>query len=172
MEHEEDDELLYGGADEEKESDEEKEEVSEESEKEEDVADDNSSVSGVTDIDDDDEEELIEEEDMPIPRVGIKNQLKKEIIYIDPENRKTRNILSSYELTEIISIRATQIEEHGRAFVPYADLTDAILIARRELQEGKCPLILRRCVGRETTPAGTIREFIELWDVNKMVFTF
>lgn len=83
-----------------------------------------------------------------------------EKIRVPDDERKTSEYLTDYEITEIISIRATQISKNNDAFVD-TDHDNAIDIAKAELLARKCPLILVREVGKN---------YVEHWLPNEMVF--
>ena len=95
------------------------------------------------------------------------NSLHKEIIIVDPEKRKTSNIMTNYELTEAITIRASQLQKRFIPLTNVEGLTDAKDMAIKELKDGKSPLFLRRKVG-EVTKNGKTTEYYEYWDVNVM----
>lgn len=69
------------------------------------------------------------------------------IIIIDKEKRKSLPILTKYEITRIISIRSSQIENGSEPCI-YIENTEIknnpIKIAKLELLMGESPLILRR----------------------------
>jgi DNA-directed RNA polymerase subunit K/omega len=93
-----------------------------------------------------------------------------DVIVISPENRRTSNRLSKYEMTEIVSIRAQQIAEYNNPMIDIGILDDPIEIAKKELMMRKCPLMLRRVVGEKEVD-GLIHQFCEDWDPNTMTFT-
>lgn len=123
-----------------------------------------------------DEEEVLDEIDDVVeesaeenaaePEAKIKYKHKK-IIIIRPENRRTSHHMTQCEITEIISIRASQIAKKNQAFVDIENMTDPVKIATKELLSNMCPYILRRKVG-EIVENGQIVEYIEFWDVNTM----
>jgi len=120
-------------------------------------------------LDDNAEEEIEPPEDTPS---GTFNQPHKNIVIVDPEKRKTSHVINKTELTELTSIRASQIASNGTAFVDTTGLTDPIAMAQKEVNEGKCPMILRRKVGSVVALDGKLTEYVEYWDVNKMVKPF
>lgn len=94
----------------------------------------------------------------------------REIIVVAPEHRRTSNVLSLFEMTEIVSIRSTQIAHHSTTMLDdIAGLTDPIAIAKRELMMRRCPLVLRRRVGQKTV-AGETQDYYEYWNPNEMQF--
>ena len=141
-----------------------------------DIPEDENRSASVRADDTDDEasgaESAIEEEaqadviDESVPRYS------KEIVVVAPENRITSHILSKFEMTELISIRATQIAEHGKCMVNVEGLDDPIKKAEEELRARKCPLVLRRYLGDMKNPeTGEMESYYEFWDPNSMVFS-
>jgi hypothetical protein len=112
------------------------------------------------------EEQEFEEK---IPRT--ENTLHKEVIIVDPEKRQTSNVLTEFELTEAIAIRATQIEERNMSTTNVDGLDSAQKMAEKEIKDGRCPLVLRRKVGEKVVKDGDrakLTEYIEFWDINTM----
>lgn len=99
--------------------------------------------------------------------IGSENTIHKDIIIIDPNRRRTSNVMTEYELTEAISIRSTQIEQRNIVLTDVTGLDNAEDMAKKEINDGKCPLILRRKVG-EIRKNGKLTEYYEYWDVNTM----
>jgi len=92
----------------------------------------------------------VEPEETPLPMATERlEDTRGKNIYVAPrEEWITSDMLSEYEMTELISIRASQIErDPSTAMCDIGDLDDCIKIAQRELMERKCPLIVRRVVG-------------------------
>lgn len=95
-----------------------------------------------------------------------------EIKVVKPEDHLTPNILSQYEMTEIISIRSTQIAKTGVCTVKIDGLDDPILMAKRELIQRKCPLRCRRYVGKKKDPrTGRLCDYYEFISVNDCQFS-
>lgn len=95
------------------------------------------------------------------------NQLHKRTIIVPPAERRTSNLLTRIEFTELINIRGLQIAQNPIVLTDVAGLTDPIEMAEKELRDKKCPVILSRKVGEETRGGETI-EYVEHWDVNDM----
>lgn len=115
------------------------------------------------------EEEIEEEEPVDLKSVSNYN---KEIIIVKPENCRTSDILSKYEMTELVSIRATQISQFNNCMVDTTGLDDPIKQAQRELMLRMTPLTLRRHVGdvrNKTTKE--MESFYEMRDPNTMVYS-
>jgi hypothetical protein len=97
-----------------------------------------------------DSDDEIEPGETPLPAATDRlEETHGRNIYVAPrEEWITSDLLSEYEMTELVSIRASQIErDPSTAMCDIGDLDDCILIAQRELMERKCPLIVRRVVG-------------------------
>ena len=86
------------------------------------------------------------------------------------EARVTLNRLSIYESAKLVAVRTQQIDNGGPYFtdltMPDGTMLDkASHIAAKELNEGQCPLLLRRPIG-SVSPAG--QQYYEEWDPNSM----
>ena len=81
------------------------------------------------------------------------------ITYVLPENRRTSEILTKFECTEIISTRAVQIEQGGTCFTNTDLLSDPLQMARKELMDKKCPLDVIRAITNDV---------FERWHANEM----
>lgn len=109
-----------------------------------------------------------EEEPVDLKKVSNHN---KEIIVIKPENRRTSNVMSKFEMTEHNSIRATQIAQYNNCMVDITGLDDPVKMAKRELMMRKSPLVLRRHVGERKNGKGEWESFYEYWSPNEMTFS-
>lgn len=88
-----------------------------------------------------------------------------------PQNqRRTPAIMSKAEMTEAISIRATQIAEHNNCFVDTAGLDDPVKMAKRELMMRMCPLIIERFIGYKKSADNVMVAYYEYWSPNEMIF--
>lgn len=127
---------------------------------------------GMSDISDaDDNEELGNENDEDIPDLEEAKEesslkytpvIRQQIVYVHPNNRKTSEVITPFEYSEITSIRAVQIEKGGTCWTDTGELTDPIKMAEKELRDRRCPLKLER---RLTD------DIYEVWDVNKMALS-
>jgi hypothetical protein len=127
-----------------------------------DVANTKQHVDTVVDLEDQDQElEVVHKEKEPIRK-------DYKIIVVKKENRITSDLMSAEEMTEAISERIRQLEKESIAFVDVSDLSDPASIAKREIMQRKCPLILRRCIGYTLDENGTQTSYYEYWDVNEM----
>lgn len=94
----------------------------------------------------------------------------KEIVIIAPEDRRTSNVMSKFEMTEYVSIRTMQIAQYNNCMVDIGGLTNPSDMAWRELAMRKCPLMLRRKVG-EKNVNGEMISYYEDWNPAEMTFT-
>ena len=107
------------------------------------------------------------ETDYQLPKDDLKQntiydyapQVNKTLIEVAPENRRTSEVMTIYEYTEIISTRTKQIESGGVCFTDTGDEEDPIKMAEKELRDKRCPLMIIRHI----TPI-----IVERWDVNEM----
>jgi len=108
-------------------------------------------------------EEDVEEDailpDIPKPATSMVAQ----VIRVPRDERRTSARMSLAEYSSLVSARTNQIEAYGRSFSS-AKHMDAAKLARAELLERKCPLLLVRAVG---TRGGNSYE--EVWDPNEMI---
>jgi DNA-directed RNA polymerase I, II, and III subunit RPABC2 len=95
----------------------------------------------------------------------------KEIVVVDTENRQTSDVMSKFEMTECVSIRAVQIARFNNCMVDITGLTDPVLMAKRELMMRKVPLTLRRYVGETENSKGEFESYYEYWNPNEMIFS-
>lgn len=83
---------------------------------------------------------------------------------IDDPRHTTLPILTKYEYTRILGVRANQVEQGAALFVTVPDtLIDSYLIAKEELHQKKLPFIIKRPI-----PNGTI-EYWKLEDLEILV---
>lgn len=75
-------------------------------------------------------------------------QLVKKSVIVKPEDRRTSSLLSEYEYTQIICMRAEQILKHNNPFVD-TDETDPVKIAKLEIEQKRCPIRILREVGEK-----------------------
>lgn len=116
------------------------------------------------------EEENVDEQ--PIPNVEVVDETSShvaEIIIVKKENRCTSEVLSKYEITEIISVRAEQIARNNNPLVDVSDLTNPIDMAQREFMARRTPLIVRRYVGMREVD-GKMMKHYEDWNVREMSY--
>jgi DNA-directed RNA polymerase subunit K/omega len=116
----------------------------------------------------DDEVDVVDEK-IDLSKISDYN---KEIVAVKPENHCTSNILSRYEMAEIISIRATQISQHNNCCVDITGLDNPTDMAKRELMMRMNPLVLRRHVGDlKNAKTGNVESYYEMKNPNEMQFS-
>lgn len=97
---------------------------------------------------DDEYEDVPELEELDIDTPHEKHEYKpqhtKEIIFLDPSEYVTSEIMTPSEYSYATSIRAKQIENDGVIFTDTGHLTDPIQIAEKEIADRKCPLSVIR----------------------------
>lgn len=128
------------------------------------MADDTKSeVTEITETDDAEEEldlpELEHVSDALKERYEFTPQLFDEIVYRRPEDRVTSEVMSKFEYTEAISIRAQQLQKGGKPFTDVGELTDPLEIAEKEIKDKRCPLDVVRMI---TDKIG------EKWHINEL----
>lgn len=82
----------------------------------------------------------------------------KNMIVVPADHRKTSEMLTEYEYTEVISHRAKQIENNSPVYIDIGNETDPVIMAEKEIKARKCPLAIRRELN------GLV---CEIWDVNE-----
>ena len=78
---------------------------------------------------------------------------------VPDDKRITSSTMTMFEVTEVLGIRRAQIENGGRVFTDVTGLTSPEDMAIKELYDRKCPLKIKRKVGKFTQ---------EVWKCNKM----
>lgn len=86
-------------------------------------------------------------------------KVQHEIVFVHPDNRITSEVNTLFEIGEIMSTRAKQIENGGTCFTDVGELSDPLAMAKKELLDKRCPLD----VIREITD-----KVYERWHVNEM----
>lgn len=119
-------------------------------------------------------EETGEDSDEPIENdTDIKSvsEFIQEVIVVKPENRRTSNIMSKFEMTNHIAIRAVQIAKYNNCMVDITGLSSPDMMAKRELMMRQSPLTLRRMVGKlRNKKTGKMEVYYEYWNPNEMMF--
>ena len=105
-----------------------------------------------------------EVDDIPIVRDDVDSsnpEYHRKINITPPNMRITSEIMTLFEFSEVIGIRATQIEKGSPVFVDLTGLTDPRDMATKELLQRRCPLkIVRKINAHEQ----------EEWSCNEMGF--
>jgi DNA-directed RNA polymerase subunit K/omega len=128
------------------------------------VASDTESVVDDTDADADADAE--DGDDVYEPP-STETEYSRNIIVIPDAERRTSNVISKFELTEVISVRTEQIARYANCLVDTAGLSDPRQQAIREFNERKTPLKIRRQLG-ERVINGRIYQCVELWSPGEM----
>lgn len=96
-------------------------------------------------------------------------------VIITENDRKTSSKITRFEITQLIGIRATHINNNAPIYVkiPTSSGISARDIAILELKQRRCPLLIRRPYGQpiiNKTDNGFIEriEYYEEWDPNEM----
>ena len=87
-------------------------------------------------------------------------EVEKIIKFKLPEERVTSEIMTSYEYTQVISIRASQIEKGSKIFIKNYSDENPIEIAKKEIEQKKSPMMITRFLTEELG---------EIWAVNEMI---
>ncbi len=78
---------------------------------------------------------------------------------VQSDDKITSNILTIYELVELISIRGSQIANGSYVFTDIVGLSEPTEMAKKEIMDNKCPLYIKRHIGLDR---------YELWSPNLM----
>jgi DNA-directed RNA polymerase subunit K/omega len=96
-------------------------------------------------------------------RYEYKPMIRSEIIYLHPSNYITSEVMTKFEYCEIISIRSKQIENGSMPFTDVGNITNPIEIAKKEIEDKKCPLDIIRMLTDKVA---------EKWSVNDMAIPY
>ena len=91
------------------------------------------------------------------------NEIHKEIIIVPSQYRKTSEVITKFEFTDVTSNRAKQIENGSKIFVDIGDESDPVIMAEMEIKMKQCPLAIRRLISNNIA---------EVWDVNEMIIPY
>lgn len=113
----------------------------------------------------DDDEDDEDDEPAPMkakPHQHVYHQIpdSSEIKIVAPANRITSEYMTIYEYSMVIGTRATHISEGSVLYTDPQGLYDPRDIAKKEINENKCPL----SITRKVSPT-----MIEVWEVNEMI---
>ena len=78
---------------------------------------------------------------------------------VQSDDKITSNILTIYEMVELISIRGSQIANGSYVFTDITGITEPTEMAKKEIMDNKCPLYIKRHIGLDR---------YELWSPNLM----
>jgi DNA-directed RNA polymerase subunit K/omega len=88
------------------------------------------------------------------------NEIHREVIITPSNYRKTSEIMTKFEFTEVVSHRAKQIENGGKIYTDVFDEGNPIKMAEMEIRMRRCPLAIRRLLSHNLA---------EIWEVNEMI---
>jgi DNA-directed RNA polymerase I, II, and III subunit RPABC2 len=91
------------------------------------------------------------------------SEVHREIIVIPKEYRRTSEVITKFEYTDVTSNRAKQIENGSPVFTDIHDESDPIKMAELEIRMKRCPLSIRRMLSNN---------ICEIWDVNEMIIPY
>lgn len=89
-----------------------------------------------------------------------KNESHREIYIVPKNKRRTSEVITQFELTDVISNRAKHIENGSPVYTPIGDESDPLIMAEMEIKMKKCPLSIRRML---------TSNIAEIWEVNEMI---
>jgi DNA-directed RNA polymerase subunit K/omega len=88
------------------------------------------------------------------------NEIHREVNITPSNYRKTSEIMTKFEFTEVVSHRAKQIENGGKIYTDVFDEGNPIKMAEIEIRMRRCPLAIRRLLSHNLA---------EIWEVNEMI---
>ena len=91
------------------------------------------------------------------------SEVHREIIVVPSKYRKTSEVITKFEYTDVTSNRAKQIENGSPVFTDIHDESDPIKMAELEIRMKRCPLSIRRMISNN---------ICEIWDVNEMIVPY
>ncbi len=69
-------------------------------------------------------------------------------IIVDEHKKITSDIITLYEYASLIATRSAQLERGCTSFVPVDEHEPPVEIAKKELRSRRCPLLIRRRIGK------------------------
>ena len=99
------------------------------------------------------------QKDVTVNPLDKKFVTSKTFTVVKPEDRITSDVMTLYEYTEVISIRAAQIQANAKTFTNVDLLDDPIKMAEKEIYDRKCPLSIKRNINENE---------VEIWEVNEL----
>ena len=91
------------------------------------------------------------------------HKVKREII-VSREKYKSTEYMTLYEFCDLLGVRAEHISQGADVYVEIESETTAREIAKKELQMGKCPYLIKRYM----TPMNFDPVYVEVWNPNEM----
>ena len=90
------------------------------------------------------------------------HDIREIIVYKNKD--KSSEFLQLFEFCELIGVRAQHISDGADIYVDIEAETNARDIAKKELQLGMCPFLIKRYM----TPMNYDPVYVELWNPNEM----
>ncbi|QRY19096.1 hypothetical protein [African swine fever virus] len=91
-------------------------------------------------------------------------QASSQILVVIPDNERiTSNVLTTFEATRLVAVRAQQLAINGSTMLK-KKYSSPIDIAKQELFNRKIPLLVMRCI--KVTPDG--QKIVEIWNPREM----
>ncbi len=91
-------------------------------------------------------------------------QASSQTLVIIPDNERiTSNVLTTFEATRLVAVRAQQLAINGSTMLK-KKYSSPIDIAKQELFNRKIPLLVMRCI--KVTPEG--QKIVEIWNPREM----
>lgn len=125
-------------------------------------------IDDMTQIEDDDVDEEVYDDIIPTGDSCNDQNTDVEYEYVKAEDRATVGILGPYAAAAMLAIRTEQIARTGLTTVDKTGCDTNEDIARRELLEGKLPIMLRRIAGSRIVDGKKVIKY-ELWRTEEMV---
>jgi DNA-directed RNA polymerase subunit K/omega len=92
------------------------------------------------------------------------------VYIVDPARRVLPATLRTYELTQVLGLRAQAIQRDGKTYIePPEGVTDPLHIAWLEVRAKKCSFVLSRLVGRAGRRVDSPAIY-ERWNVNELTY--
>lgn len=112
--------------------------------------------------DDEEEDDELEDKESPKKRMHVYHQVPEstETKIIAPHLRITSEYMTIFEYSMVVGTRATHIADGSILYTDPQGLYDPRDIAKKEIDENKCPL----SITRKVSPSK-----IEIWEVNEMI---
>lgn len=112
------------------------------------------------DVDDNDTEDVNEVPDDDYDTFYITRDKDEKILTVVKGNKRiTQSRMCLEEITKVIGIRATEIDQGAPAYVDITNIKNTIHMALLEVYQRKCPLSIRRHLSLNV---------VEEWSVNEM----
>ena len=113
---------------------------------EDDIPDDDSFDDDIEDIEEDDIDEIKDEDDLERPNNStVIEDFSTTLLRLN-ETKTTPPILTKYERTMVLGVRVKQLQLGAKSTVDTKNCSSEVEIAKKELNEKKMPLLIKRAV--------------------------